>query len=89
VDLTYADVYLLGGMTFTDVLLLVFLVFSWGCLMAKLSDVQASLDTLTAAVTALAARIPPKPAATEADLDGIKTQIDATTAAVQALAPTV
>jgi hypothetical protein len=61
----------------------------WGTLMAKLSDVQASLDTLTASVAALAARIPAPqepPAATEADLDGIKAGIDAATASVNALA---
>lgn len=58
-----------------------------GVLMAKLSDVQASLDTLTASVTALAARIPPPAAATEADLDVVKAQIDAASEVVNAMAP--
>lgn len=61
-------------------------------LMAKLGDVQTSIDALAKAVSDLSGRIPapqPPPAATEADLDGVKAAIDAQTAAVNALAPTV
>lgn len=61
-----------------------------GFLMAKLSDVQASLDAQTAAIKALADAIAARPAAaaTEADLDGVKASIDANTAAVQAIPTT-
>jgi len=60
-----------------------------GWIMAKLSDVQASLDAQTQAIVALAARIPPPAAATEADLDGVKALIDQNTATIQSLAPQV
>jgi hypothetical protein len=61
----------------------------WRSIMAKLSDVQASLDAQTAAIqelTAALAAVPPA-AATEADLDGVKSTIDTNTASITALKP--
>lgn len=59
--------------------------------MAKLSDVQDAqkreADAIAALATALASL--PKPAATEADLDGVVAAADANTAAVNALLPPV
>jgi hypothetical protein len=61
----------------------------WRSIMAKLSDVQTSLDAQTAAIqelTAALAAVPPA-AATEADLDGVKASIDTNTASITALKP--
>jgi hypothetical protein len=54
--------------------------------MAKLADVNDSLTTQTAAIVALAARIPAPGAATEADLDTVKAGIDANTTSINQLA---
>jgi hypothetical protein len=65
------------------------LFFVWRSIMAKLSDVQTSLDAQTAAIqelTAALAAVPPA-AATEADLDGVKSTIDTNTASITALKP--
>lgn len=60
-------------------------------IMATLDEVKAAQATETQAIVDLAARVAalPKPAATEADLDGIVSSAQANTAAVQAIAPTV
>jgi hypothetical protein len=60
-----------------------------GLTMAKLSDVNDSITTQTAAIVALAARIPAPGAATEADLDTVKAGIDANTASINQLVPPV
>jgi hypothetical protein len=57
--------------------------------MAKLADVTDSITTQTAAIVALAARIPTPGAATEADLDTVKAGIDANTASINQLVPPV
>jgi hypothetical protein len=57
--------------------------------MAKLADVNDAITTQTAAIVALAARIPTPGAATEADLDTVKAGIDANTASINQLVPPV
>ena len=71
-------------------LTLIALLLIGGWTVAKLSDVQDSLTAQTAAIQVLtdALAVKPPAAATEADLDAVKSGIDANTAAIQAI-PTV
>lgn len=62
---------------------LVLLVLQGRRIMATLADVNASIKAQTDAINAL-----PKPAATEADLDGVKAGIDANTALLTPAPPT-
>jgi hypothetical protein len=61
----------------------------WRSIMAKLSEVTDALAAQTQAIqdlTAALAAVPPA-AATEADLDGVKSTIDTNTASITALKP--
>jgi len=51
-------------------------------IMASLADVHAALAVQTEAINELAASMPGPPAATEADLDGVKAGIEANTALI-------